>query len=158
MDGETHRTQRLYEMANQIADNLEHGRSDDESINEVASHIPLACSEAFAYSLDETVIQHVLTDPNCYLFALFKDGKIAGTVLLFQTGRTLGIHQLGTVRAYRKMGVAAQLMAHSLSFASELGCGYAVLQASKAGIPLYSKLGFEQLATITSVQAVELGR
>ncbi|MDD1780195.1 GNAT family N-acetyltransferase [Enterovibrio sp. ZSDZ35] len=114
----------------------------------------LACSEAFAYSLDETVIQHVLKDPNCYLFALFKDGKIAGTVLLFQTGRTLGIHQLGTVRAFRKMGVAAQLMAHSLSFASELGCDYAVLQASKAGIPLYSKLGFERLATITSVQAV----
>ncbi|MBE1277841.1 formate dehydrogenase subunit delta [Enterovibrio baiacu] len=39
MDGETHRNERLYAMANQIADNLAHGRSEQETIDEVASHI-----------------------------------------------------------------------------------------------------------------------
>ncbi|MGF1704416.1 formate dehydrogenase subunit delta [Enterovibrio baiacu] len=39
MDGETHRNERLYAMANQIADNLAHGRSEEETIDEVASHI-----------------------------------------------------------------------------------------------------------------------
>ncbi|MBV7300483.1 formate dehydrogenase subunit delta [Enterovibrio paralichthyis] len=39
MDGESHRNQRLYAMANQIADNLVHGRSEDETVEEVASHI-----------------------------------------------------------------------------------------------------------------------
>ncbi|MDD1780180.1 formate dehydrogenase subunit delta [Enterovibrio sp. ZSDZ35] len=55
MDGETHRTQRLYEMANQIADNLEHGRSDDESIDEVASHIRRFWSRDMKESLIDAV-------------------------------------------------------------------------------------------------------
>ncbi|CZF81306.1 NADH-dependent formate dehydrogenase delta subunit FdsD [Grimontia celer] len=39
MDGELHRNERLYAMANQIADNLEHGRTEQETVDEVASHI-----------------------------------------------------------------------------------------------------------------------
>ncbi|MEZ8083632.1 formate dehydrogenase subunit delta [Enterovibrio norvegicus] len=39
MDGEAHRNEQLYAMANQIADNLAHGRSEEETIDEVASHI-----------------------------------------------------------------------------------------------------------------------
>lgn len=39
MDGESHRNQRLYAMANQIADNLVYGRSEAETVDEVVSHI-----------------------------------------------------------------------------------------------------------------------
>ncbi|KXF80748.1 formate dehydrogenase subunit delta [Enterovibrio coralii] len=55
MDGETHRTQRLYDMANQIADNLEHGRSDEESVAEVASHIRRFWSRDMKESLFDAV-------------------------------------------------------------------------------------------------------
>ncbi|WP_325895396.1 formate dehydrogenase subunit delta [Grimontia sp. NTOU-MAR1] len=39
MDGELHRNERLYAMANQIADNLKHGRTEHETVDEVACHI-----------------------------------------------------------------------------------------------------------------------
>lgn len=39
MDGERYRDERLFVMANQIADNLEQGRSEQEAVEAVASHI-----------------------------------------------------------------------------------------------------------------------
>ncbi|MEZ8141010.1 hypothetical protein A1OO_16175 [Enterovibrio norvegicus FF-33] len=39
MNGELIRNQRLYDMANQIADNLIHGRDEADTVDEVASHI-----------------------------------------------------------------------------------------------------------------------
>ncbi|NGN97880.1 GNAT family N-acetyltransferase [Grimontia sp. S25] len=112
-----------------------------------------ACSNAFNYVIDEAVIQHLNADSNSHIFALYKEGEIAGTVILYKTGNTLGIHQLGTLREFRKMGVASALMQHSLALAKELGCEYVTLQASKAGLPLYEQLGFQQLAMLTSVLA-----
>jgi ribosomal protein S18 acetylase RimI-like enzyme len=67
----------------------------------------------------------------------------------------LGIHQEGTVPGFRKMGVAAALMEHLIIQAQYDGIDYVSLQASKAGLHLYEKMGFQELTRITSLVAAE---
>ncbi|KXF80764.1 GNAT family N-acetyltransferase [Enterovibrio coralii] len=127
-------------------------------IERVISHAQMqawteACGNAFGYALDIAAIVHIHKDPNCHLFVFYKEGEIAGTVLLYQTGKTMGVHQLGTLKAFRQRGVAAALMAHSLAFAKEKACTHVTLQASKAGVPLYEKLGFKQVGKLSGLLA-----
>lgn len=111
------------------------------------------CSEAFGYEIDADVIQHLLKNSNASIFAYMIDGEIAGTAISYKTDNTLGIHQLGTTPNYRKMGVALALMEHILVQASNLRCELVSLQASKAGLHMYEKLGFKPLGKLTSYSA-----
>ncbi|WP_028021937.1 formate dehydrogenase subunit delta [Enterovibrio calviensis] len=58
--GEHVRNQRLYDMANQIADNLVHGREQEDTIDEVASHIRRFWSLDMKESLFDAVDSEVL--------------------------------------------------------------------------------------------------
>ncbi|WP_407334132.1 formate dehydrogenase subunit delta [Enterovibrio sp. 27052020O] len=60
MNGEVVRNQRLYDMANQIADNLIHGRDEDDTVEEVASHIRRFWSLDMKESLFDAVGSEVL--------------------------------------------------------------------------------------------------
>ena len=114
-----------------------------------------ACGLAFGYTIDATVIQGLLNNPNASVFAYLVDGQIAGTAISYQSGDTLGIHQVGTVPNYRKMGIAAALMEHLIDQAKYNDISYVSLQASKAGLHLYEKMGFKALAKLTSIVALD---
>lgn len=118
---------------------------------ENASDWASACGLAFGYDIDAKVIQGLLKDPNASVLACIIDDKIAGTAISYRTGDTLGVHQVGTVPSYRKMGVAAALMEYLIHQAQCDGIDYMSLQASQAGINLYEKLGFKALTKITSL-------
>ncbi|AMG29000.1 hypothetical protein AL542_00690 [Grimontia hollisae] len=60
MDGEHHRNERLFVMANQIAENLAHGRSEQETVEDVASHIRRFWSLDMKQSLFEGLGKDVL--------------------------------------------------------------------------------------------------
>ncbi|MDD1793742.1 formate dehydrogenase subunit delta [Enterovibrio makurazakiensis] len=60
LHGELVRNQRLYDMANQIADNLVHGREQEDTIDEVASHIRRFWSLDMKESLFDAVDSEVL--------------------------------------------------------------------------------------------------
>ena len=60
MNGEVVRNQRLYDMANQIADNLVHGRDENDTVDEVASHIRRFWSLDMKESLFDAVDSDVL--------------------------------------------------------------------------------------------------
>ncbi|MBU2894587.1 GNAT family N-acetyltransferase [Colwellia sp. D2M02] len=109
-----------------------------------------ACGLAFGYDIDANVVQGLLKDTNTSVLAYIINGEIAGTAISYQSGDTLGIHQLGTVPNYRKMGVAAKLMTYLLKQAQDNGCHYVSLQASQAGLHLYEKMGFKALAKLNS--------
>lgn len=112
-----------------------------------------ACSEAFAYDIDDAVIQQLTSNPNACIIAYYLEGEIAGTAIAFQTGNTLGIHQLGTVPNYRKRGVADALMQFLLQQAKDKHCSWLTLQASQAGLHLYKRLGFKELGLLSSIVA-----
>lgn len=120
--------------------------------NDSAVEWTKACSSAFGYELDATVVQCLLTNENASVLAYMVDGDIAGTAISYQTKDTLGIHQLGTVPDYRKMGVAAALMDYIIDDASQKQTVKQVsLQASQAGLHLYEKMGFVALSQLTSL-------
>jgi len=113
------------------------------------------CGQAFGYEIDASVIQSLLNNPNASVFAYFIDDKIAGTAISYLSGDTLGIHQLGTVPSFRKMGIALALMEHLLEQASNQKCRFVSLQASQAGLRMYEKLGFQSFGKLTSLVAEE---
>ncbi|MEP1444580.1 MAG: GNAT family N-acetyltransferase [Paraglaciecola sp.] len=120
-----------------------------------ASDWASACGLAFGYDIDARVIQGLLEDPNARVLAYIIDNKIAGTAISYCTGDTLGVHQVGTVPSYRKMGVAAALMDYLIHQAQLDGIDSMSLQASQAGINLYEKLGFKALTKITTLITAE---
>jgi len=113
------------------------------------------CGQAFGYEIDTRVIQDLLKNSNASVFAYLIDGEIAGTAISYKTGDTLGIHQLGTVPSFRKMGVALALMEHILAQAVSQNCHFVSLQASQAGLYMYEKLGFQSLGKLTSLVAAK---
>ena len=79
------------------------------------------------------------------------DGEIAGTAISYRTNDTLGLHQVGTVPSFRKMGVAAALIQHLVAQAQHDDIDYVSLQASQAGLHLYEKMGFQAIGKLTSL-------
>ena len=110
-----------------------------------------ACSLAFDYKIDSAIIELLLTDSNASILALIIDRKIAGTAIGYQTDHILGIHQVGTLPQCRKMGVAVSLMQYLIEFATQQNCEIVSLQASKAGLPMYKKLGFNSYGLLTGL-------
>ena len=80
---------------------------------------------------------------------------MAGTAIAYQTGNTLGVHQVGVPKAFRGKGIAKTLMAHLVWFAKQQKCDLMTLQASKGGLPIYVSMGFTQDFTFTHFAASE---
>lgn len=114
-----------------------------------------ACGLAFGYEVDANVILRLLNNPNANVLSYMVDDHIAGTAISYKSGDTLGIHQVGTVPNFRKMGVAAALMEYLLTQAQHDDIDFVSLQASQAGMHLYKKMGFQALTKITSLIAAE---
>jgi len=110
-----------------------------------------ACSLAFGYVIDAEVIKGLLNNANASVLAYMIDGEIAGTAISYRTNDTLGLHQVGTVPNFRKMGVAAALMQYLVAQAQLDEIDYVSLQASQAGLHLYEKMGFQAIGKLTSL-------
>jgi len=125
------------------------------SVGDDISHWVKACSEAFGYEIDTSVIQSLLNNSNASIFSYLIAGEVAGTAISYKTGDTLGIHQLGTAPDFRKMGIALALMEHILAQAVSQKCQFVSLQASQAGLHMYEKLGFKSMGKLTSYTIAE---
>ncbi len=60
------------------------------------------------------------------------------------TGRIALVSSMYTEPAYRRQGVARDLLCRVLDEARACGCGVAQIKASDAGVPLYQALGFSR--------------
>lgn len=107
-----------------------------------------ACSTAFGYQIDVAALSPLLTDDNAKIFAYSVDGNIAGTAIAYQTGSTMGVHQVGVLPQYRGKGIGQLLMQHLVACARDRGCELMTLQASEAGLPIYVKMGFKKLGNV----------
>ncbi|MCW8093189.1 GNAT family N-acetyltransferase [Alteromonas sp. ASW11-130] len=100
-------------------------------------------SNAFAYAIAPEVIDALPNDKDMTLLLGWLDGQAVATVLLFKTGETIGVHQMGVKQNAQGKGIAKQVMHTVIQTCSAWQAKYIVLQASKAGLPLYEKLGFK---------------
>lgn len=97
----------------------------------------------------ETVVANY---ENAKFYLVLFEGKAIGTLTLFQTGNIMGIHGVGVIPEMRKRGFAEEIMKFAINEAIDADCEYAQLQASALGKGIYTRLGFEDLFTITNYQ------
>jgi len=99
---------------------------------------PLAAARLF---LDD----RILALPGVSLYSGAVDGKVVATSLLVATGKVAGIYWVATLEAHRRRGYGEALTWAAVDGGRGLGCAIASLQASKAGRPVYARMGFEHV-------------
>lgn len=107
---------------------------------EMAREWSLAFQQAFAYFISpETLLNSPET---IHYYNIRFQEQMAGTLLLFKTGNTLGIHALGILPVWRGKGFARQAMHFVLNHAHKTEVNQVSLQASEMAKSLYESLGF----------------
>ncbi len=87
-------------------------------------------------------------DPRCHRFGLRRDGEFACVGLAVVNGSDMGLHYVATETAHRGKGLATTMMCALLHWGRARGLATATLQASVDGLPIYRRLGFEQVETL----------
>lgn len=101
---------------------------------------------AFGYVISKEIL--IQNNQNVQFYLVSLDEKPIGTFMLFQTGKTIGIHGVGVIPEMRRKGYAEEIMKFVLNLSIDLNVEYAQLQASAMGKEIYTKLGFEDLFVI----------
>ena len=117
---------------------------------EMISEWSQVIAAAFAKPTEEAGMLLIGDHPECDFLMHREDGKIVAGMLLYCKNGNAGIHEVGTLEAYRGRGFAKALLQHAFAIAKEKGCAYATLQASPMGQPVYENLGFEDVGTINT--------
>ncbi|RZJ56141.1 MAG: GNAT family N-acetyltransferase [Flavobacterium sp.] len=126
-----------------LQNNLSFKRVTNEDDAKIWSDIyPLS----FNYVISKETLVQNLQNVRFYLVSF--EEKTVGTLTLFQTGKTMGIHGVGIIPEMRKRGFAEEIMKFAINQAIDFDAEYAQLQASDLGKGIYSKLGFEDLFLI----------
>lgn len=81
--------------------------------------------------------------PGVALYLGRVDGAPACTSMLSATGHVAGIYWVATLPEYRRRGFGEAITAAAVQGGACRGCSLASLQASKAGAPVYRRMGFE---------------
>lgn len=119
---------------------------NDENAKTWSDIYPLS----FNYVISKETLIHNFEHAKFYLVHF--EEKPVGTLTLFQTGKTMGIHGVGIIPEVRKKGFAEEIMKFAINKAIDADCQYAQLQASDLGKGIYARLGFEDLFIITNYQ------
>jgi len=135
---------------------LPHFTGDVEGIitvdsDETAKLFAQVASEAFGYTILESTISPLLEDSGFQLF-LGKHEKMyatCGMVYLDKDGVS-GIHMIGTLPAYRGMGLGKQMTQFLINEALKNESDQVYLVASQAGERIYGKMGFKTYGNLKS--------
>jgi GNAT superfamily N-acetyltransferase len=76
------------------------------------------------------------------------DGEPAACVATVDEKGDCGIYLVATTRAAQRRGLASALMRQALRDAWDRGCTTSSLQATKAGYPVYRRLGYSDMGAI----------
>lgn len=109
-------------------------------------------SEAFGYTIDRPVIDNLINDADLQILMASQDETPVASALIYKTGATIGIHQVGVKTDCQGKGIARRFMQQIVERCLLWGGTNIVLQASTAGKPLYESLGFQSQFLIKSYQ------
>lgn len=84
-------------------------------------------------------------DSPMQFFGVFESGRMVSTSQLFLHDGIAGIYCVSTLPEKRGKGYGARATAEPMRVAAKLGYATAMLQSSEMGLPVYRKLGFEQI-------------
>ena len=83
-------------------------------------------------------------DNPCRRYYALLDGEPVATSMLFPSRGVAGVYCVATMKEHRRKGVGTQITLAPLRDAKSMGFKYGVLQSTKDGDPVYSKIGFEE--------------
>jgi GNAT superfamily N-acetyltransferase len=86
-----------------------------------------------------------MTLPNTSAFVAYRDEEPVSVAISIVTDVFAGIEWVGTVRSARGVGLGAALTAAAANAGFERGARVAWLEASEMGVPMYRRMGFEDL-------------
>jgi hypothetical protein len=89
--------------------------------------------------------EDLLELPQARLYAGCVEGQVVATSMLISSGTVAGIYWVATLEPGRRRGYGAALTWAAVEGGRRLGCQTASLQASKAGLPVYTRMGFEHV-------------
>lgn len=101
---------------------------------------------AFGYIISKEILVQDYENVHFYLVSF--EEKPIGTFMLFQTGKTIGIHGVGVIPEMCRKGFAEEIMKFAINLSIDLNAEIAHLQASALGKGIYTRLGFEDLFLI----------
>lgn len=101
-----------------------------------------AFQSAFNYFIHEDVIFNSPEPVQFYVVML--GNEVIGTALLYIHNGIAGVHSVGVIPAMRKMGYAEEIMKTLINKSIESNASWCMLQASKMGIGIYTRLGFKE--------------
>jgi len=84
----------------------------------------------------------ILAVPRLRLYAGHVGGAVVATSMLVASGAVAGIYWVATLEEHRRHGYGEALTWAAVAGGRALGCEIASLQASKAGRPVYARMGF----------------
>ena len=87
-------------------------------------------------------------DPSMRYFTAFIDDQPAGTTALFIHKGVPGIYSVCTLPEFRGRGIGSALTSLPFLDARAGGCHIGTLQASKMGLPIYQRLGFQEVCKL----------
>lgn len=109
-------------------------------------------SDAFGYNIDVPVIEKLINESDFRLLLGTFNGEAVASALLYKTGDTVGVHQLGVKCSFQGRGIARQFMQRLLIAGTKWQGKAVVLQASEVGLPLYESLRFTRQFIIDNYQ------
>ncbi len=86
-------------------------------------------------------------DPSIRHYLAYVGREPAACATIMLDAHIAGVWNVGTLRHYRKQGIAAALLMYALIEAATDGCPDSVLVASPMGRPLYEEMGYQLLGT-----------
>lgn len=89
------------------------------------------------------------TDAPQWLYLGYLGDVPVGTAELTMAGGVAGLYNICTLAAHRRRGVGTALTRQPLLDARERGCRAAVLEAARAGVSLYERVGFRPFGEVT---------
>lgn len=101
-------------------------------------------SEAFAYFIDQPVIEGLLGNQDVRILLALEADQAVACALLYKTDEVIGIHQVAVRPDCQGKGIAKRLLQTLITIGKQWQGKWMVLQASDAGIPLYESVGFER--------------
>lgn len=84
-------------------------------------------------------------DPSSHLYAAARNGVVTCALIAREHDGDCYFWFVATAPREQRQGLASELMRHALREAQRRGCHTTTLESTKAGEPLYARLGFQSL-------------
>ncbi len=87
------------------------------------------------------------SDPDTRHYLIYKEDEPVCCATILLSGGVAGVWNVGTLRPYRRQGLASALLLHALNEAADEGYTASALMASPMGRPLYEEMGYRWIGS-----------